>query len=47
MSPQQTTLTNVLEKLDEHMAAQLMKAAASLSASNALRRAGDSGAGQQ
>lgn len=37
-------LTESLEKLDSHMATQLMKAVATLSASNATRRAGKSGA---
>jgi hypothetical protein len=34
----------VMEKLDTHMATQLMKAAASLHATNAVKRSGDGGA---
>jgi hypothetical protein len=40
-------LDDVMEKLDMHMATQLMKAAASLHATNAMRRSGDSGAASQ
>jgi hypothetical protein len=37
-------LDDVLENLDAHMATELMKAAASLHASNAVKRSGDGGA---
>jgi hypothetical protein len=40
-------LDDVLEKLDTQMATQLMKAAASLHATNAVKRSGDGGAGSQ
>jgi hypothetical protein len=40
-------LDDVLEKLDTHMATQLMKAAASLHATNAVKRSGDGGAASQ
>jgi hypothetical protein len=41
-------LDDTLEKLDTHMESQLMKAVASLSATNAIKRAsGDGAAGSQ
>jgi hypothetical protein len=40
-------LTDVMKKLYMHMATQLMKAAASLHATNAVRRSGDGGAASQ
>jgi hypothetical protein len=40
-------LDDVLEKLYTHMATQLMKAAASLHATNAVKRSGDGGAASQ
>jgi hypothetical protein len=40
-------LDDVMEKLDMHMATQLMKAAASLHATNAVKRSGDGGAAFQ
>jgi hypothetical protein len=40
-------LDDVMEKLDRHMATQLMKAAASIHATNAVKRSGDGGAASQ
>jgi hypothetical protein len=40
-------LDDVMEKLDTYMATQLMKAAASLHATNAVKRSGDGGAAFQ
>jgi hypothetical protein len=37
-------LDDAMEKLDMHMATQLMKAAASLHTTNAVKRSGDGGA---
>jgi hypothetical protein len=42
-----TDLDEVMEKLDMRMATQLMKAAASLQATNAVKRSGDSGSASQ
>jgi hypothetical protein len=40
-------LDDVMEKLDTYMTTQLMKAAASLHATNAVKRSGDGGAAFQ
>jgi hypothetical protein len=40
-------LDDVMEKLDTYMATQLMKAAASLHATNAVKRSGNGGATSQ
>jgi hypothetical protein len=40
-------LDDVMEKIDMHMATQLMKAAMSLHVTNAVRRSEDSGAASQ
>jgi hypothetical protein len=46
--PAAEDLADTLEKLDTHMASQLMKAVASLSATNAVKRgSGDGAAGSQ
>jgi hypothetical protein len=42
--PATDDLDEVMEKLDTHKATQLMKAAASLHATNAVKRSGDGGA---
>jgi hypothetical protein len=42
--PATDDLDEVMEKLDTHMATQLMKAAESLLATNAVKRSGDGGA---
>jgi hypothetical protein len=41
--PATDNLDEVMEKLDTHMATQLMKAAASLQATNAVKRSEDGG----
>jgi hypothetical protein len=46
-TPSTDDLNDVMEKLYMHMATQLMKAAASLHAKNAVRRSGDGGAASQ
>jgi hypothetical protein len=46
-TPARDDLDDVIEKLDMHMATQLMKAAASLHATNAVIRSGDGGAASQ
>jgi hypothetical protein len=46
-TPATDDLDDVMEKLDMHMATQLMKAAASLHATNAVKRSGDGGAASQ
>jgi hypothetical protein len=46
-TPATDDLYDVTEKLDMHMATQLMKAAASLHATNAVKRSGDDGAASQ
>jgi hypothetical protein len=46
-TPATDDLDDVMEKLDMHMATQLIKAAASLHATNAVKRIGDSGAASQ
>jgi hypothetical protein len=46
-TPATDDLDDVMEKLDMHMATQLMKAAASLHATNSLKRIGDGGAASQ
>jgi hypothetical protein len=43
-TPATDDLDDVMEKLDTHMDTQLMKAAASLHATNAVKRSGDGGA---
>jgi hypothetical protein len=43
-TPASDDLVDVMKKLDMHMATQLMKAAASLHATNAVKRSGDGGA---
>jgi hypothetical protein len=43
-TPATDDLDDVMEKLDMHMATQLMKAAASLHDTNAVKRSGDGGA---
>jgi hypothetical protein len=42
--PAKDDLNEVMEKLDTHMGTQLMKVAASLHATNAVKRSGDEGA---
>jgi hypothetical protein len=42
--PATDDLDDVMEKLDTHMATQLMKTAAHLHATNAVKRSGDDGA---
>jgi hypothetical protein len=46
-TPATDDLDDVMEKLDMHMATQLMKAAASLHATNAVKRSGDGDAASQ
>jgi hypothetical protein len=46
-TPATDDLHDVMEKLDMHMATQLMKASASLHATNAVKRSGDGGAASQ
>jgi hypothetical protein len=46
-TPATNDLDYIMEKLDMHMATQLMKAAASLHAENAVKRSGDGGAAFQ
>jgi hypothetical protein len=46
-TPASDDLDDVMENLDMHMATQLMKAAASLHATNALKRCGNGGAASQ
>jgi hypothetical protein len=46
-TPATDDLYDVMEKLDMHMATQLMKAAASLHPTNAVKRGGDGGAASQ
>jgi hypothetical protein len=46
-TPAADVLDDVIEKLDMHMATQLMKAAASLHTANAVKRSGDGGAASQ
>jgi hypothetical protein len=46
-TPATDDLDDVMEKLDMHMATQLLKAAASLHATNAVKRNGDGGAASQ
>jgi hypothetical protein len=45
--PATDDLEDVMDKLDTHMATQLMKAAASLHAANAVKRSGDGGTASQ
>jgi hypothetical protein len=46
-TPATDDLEDVMEKIDMHMATQLMNAAASLHATNAVKRGGDGGAAYQ
>jgi hypothetical protein len=46
-TPATDDLDDVMEKLDMHMSTQLMQAAASLHATNAVKRSGDGGAASQ
>jgi hypothetical protein len=46
-TPATDDLEEVMEKIDMHMATQLMNAAASLHATNAVKRGGDGGAAYQ
>jgi hypothetical protein len=46
-TPATDDLDDVMEKLDRHMANQLMKAAASLHTTNAVKRRGDDGVASQ
>jgi hypothetical protein len=46
-TPATDDLNDVMEKLDMYMATQLMMAAASLHATNAVKRSGDGGAASQ
>jgi hypothetical protein len=46
-TPATGDLNDIIEKLDMHMATQLMKAATSLHATNAVKRSGDGGAASQ
>jgi hypothetical protein len=46
-TPATEDLDDVMEKLDMHMATQLMKTAASLHATNDVKRSGDGGAASQ